>query len=134
MFTNRRTTLCDNKIVTNDLVQIDGNRFKVLGRLDDVIISAGYKLHPAQIEQKMEGLLTTPFFLGTGKDEVAGQSAVLVVEGEMPLKETYQLWQHLEAKLAAFEMPRSIYFLPRFEYLESGKINKRKTLEKVISF
>jgi o-succinylbenzoate---CoA ligase len=119
-----------NKLATRDMVQIEGNRFKVLGRIDDVIISAGHKLHPAHIERKMEALLPLPFFLGAKEDEVAGQAAVLMIEGEMSIKEIFQLWQQLEAKLPPHEMPRSMYFLPHFDYLQSGKVDKRKTLER----
>ncbi len=128
------THLYDNKLVTNDLVHLDGNRFKVLGRIDDVIVSAGHKLHPGLIEQKIEALLSLPFFIGAEKHKIAGQSALLVVEGQLSVNGIFQLWKMMETKLPPYEMPRRMYFLPNFDYLESGKINKRKTLEKVVSF
>ncbi len=126
--------LYENKLVTNDLVHLDGNRFKVLGRADDVIVSAGHKLHPGLIERKIEAVLSLPFFIGAEKHEVAGQSALLVVEGQLSVNAIFQLWKMMDAKLKPHEMPRRMYFLPSFDYLESGKIDKRKTLEKVFLF
>jgi o-succinylbenzoate---CoA ligase len=125
--------LYDNKLVTNDMVHLAGSRFKVLGRIDDVIVSAGHKLHPGLIEQKIEAFLSLPFFIGAEKHEVAGQSALLVIEGELSVNAIFQLWKMMEAKLPPHEMPRRINFLPCFYFLKSGKIDKRKTLENLIS-
>ena len=113
------------KVITNDMAELDGQAFRILGRIDDVIISAGHKLHPALIEQKIGQLITTPFFLAAEPHPQAGQQLVLCIEGDFNEKDTSALMDQLKAILQPHELPRRILSIPRFKYLESGKIDRR---------
>ncbi|MFO7978741.1 MAG: AMP-binding protein [Bacteroidales bacterium] len=115
------------KVVTNDLVLVKNNRFQVLGRKDDVIISAGHKLHPAVIEQKIGSWLSSPFFLAGEQHPSAGQIPVLFVEAPPRENQKQQIQEHLEQRLDPYEVPRKVIMLDRFVYLESGKINRQAT-------
>ncbi|MEE4178549.1 MAG: AMP-binding protein [Bacteroides sp.] len=116
--------LAPEKVITNDLAELDGKRFRILGRIDDVIISAGHKLHPALIEQKIGQVLSSPFFLAAEPHPEAGQSLVLYLEGNFKEKDTSALMDQLKALLEAHELPRKIRNIARFKYLESGKIDR----------
>lgn len=117
--------LAPGKIITNDLAELWGQQFRILGRIDDVIISAGHKLHPALLEQKIGRVVTTPFFLAAEPHPRAGQQLVLCIEGDFNEKDTSALMNQLKVILQTHELPRKILSIPRFKYLESGKIDRR---------
>jgi O-succinylbenzoic acid--CoA ligase len=120
--------VADVPVVTNDLAELKGQKFKVLGRIDDVIISAGHKLHPAQIEKKLSRVIKTPFFLAGEDHSDAGQVLVLFLEGKFKEHKISELRIQFEVLLEEFEQPRKIKVIPRFKYLESGKIDRRGSL------
>lgn len=116
------------KIATNDIAILNGNKFKVLGRYDDVIISAGNKLHPALIEKKLEQILSVPYFIGAEEHPEADQNLVLFVEGNASEFNLEHLKTKMEALLSKGEIPRKVVFKKEFKYIESGKIDKAKTI------
>ena len=118
--------LFENTLITNDIVVIDeSGRFKILGRTDDVIISAGRKIHPAEIESKLAGLFQKSFMISSVSDAAAGEKVVLYCEETLSIRETYRLWEQLTERLSAFEMPRQIVSSTKIVFLESGKIDRR---------
>ncbi len=121
--------LSDEIIVTNDMVEISGSSFKVLGRIDDVIISAGHKIHPPILEKKLGELLHQSFFISSEKHESAGESILLVVEGKPAAREVFALWTSLEKLLQPSEMPRRILYIEQFSYLQSWKVDKATTIK-----
>lgn len=123
----RAPAISPAKVVTNDLVLLHDNKFQVLGRLDDVIISAGHKLHPAVTERKIGAWLTQPFFLTGEPHASAGQIPVLFVEASHDEHYKQQILEGLNQRLEPHELPRKIVVLPRFIYLESGKIDRQAT-------
>lgn len=113
-------------IVTNDLVELeDSKTFKWLGRIDNVVNSAGLKLHPESIEQKI-GSIGQPYFLAGIKDPKLGESLVMIVEGDTP--EQSKLDQYFTG-LHKYEMPKQVFSISHFRMTESGKLSRRATLE-----
>lgn len=55
--------ICPEVLQTNDIVKFDseGHRFKVLGRIDNVIISGGVKIHIEEVEKMLEPIIAPPF-------------------------------------------------------------------------
>lgn len=119
----------DEPVVTNDLVRmIDSNHFQILGRYDNVINSGGVKLIPESIEKKIESVLQQPFFVAGVPDERLGMKLILLVEGvEQP-----DLKNALKPVLSAYEIPKQILYINQFERTDTQKINRLKTLEKVL--
>lgn len=115
-------------VVTNDLVELKGQQFKVLGRIDDVVISAGQKFHPAQLEQKLSRVIQTPFFLTGEYQPEAGQILVLYLEGNFKNEEILKLKIQIEGLLQINESPRKVVTIAKFKYLESGKIDRLGTI------
>lgn len=73
---------------TSDVVAFKNGGFKILGRNDHVINSGGLKLHPEEMEAEI--LAENPhayhsFFIGSIKDAVLGEKAVLVKERGLEL-------------------------------------------------
>lgn len=114
----------DEPIITNDVVNlISDTGFQWLGRYDNIINSAGLKIHPEQLEAKLNNKLTQRFIITSEADEVYQDKIVLLVEGE----ET-NIKDSVFSELESYEKPKHIYFIPSFTETKTGKIHRKKTL------
>lgn len=125
--------LTENEIITNDIVEIKNQTtFRWLGRADSVINSGGIKIHPEQVEKKLEKLISTNFFITSLSDGIFGEKVVLIIEQKNG-KDKVKLF--LESKfsehLNKYEIPKEIYFADKFHYSESNKILKKETLHSI---
>ncbi len=116
------------KITTNDLAHLISNsQFKWLGRYDSIINSGGIKLVPEEIEQKLTPYISERFFISGVPDTLLGEKVVLVVEGTKQLS----LLEKIKKQdiLKKYEIPKEVYFTPKFIETETQKIQRKKTLE-----
>ncbi len=121
--------LTENELITNDIVELkDEKSFKWLGRADSVINSGGVKIFPEQVEKKLEKVINNPFFVASLPDDTLGEKVILVIEG---LEENYS--DKLPAILGKYEMPKEIFFSPKFQYSISNKILKKETIETILT-
>ena len=117
-------------LLTNDLInKIDESHFEWIGRKDFIINSGGIKIQPEQIENKIEEIITTSYFITKEIDDNFGEIVVLIIEGTN-MKEQ-EIKKILLNKLLTYEMPKKIYFLKEFVYANSHKINRIETLKKL---
>lgn len=125
-------TITDQKIVTNDIVElISDTRFIWIARYDNVINSGGVKLIPEVIENKYRDLIDGDFFVHSIPDEVLGEKLVIIVETTEALLNLQNLveYQELNAvEISKYEVPKKIYFLDSFIKTETGKINRKQTM------
>lgn len=128
-------------LLTNDVVKlIDATNFELIGRIDDVINSGGIKVFSYDVEHTiMEKLIdlgfpTKPLFVCRKKDEKFGEVVVAVLLGEPLADEVLeQVIAYCKDRLGKYAAPRHIYFVNEFEKLESGKLDKKTTLQKILS-
>lgn len=119
-------------LVTGDLgVQDNDGFFKFVGRDDDVITSAGYRIGPAPIENCLLKHPSVRLAAVVGKpDELRTEivkAFVVLVEGCEPSDElAEELKNHVKNYLAAHEYPREITFLDELPQTATGKIVRRK--------
>jgi o-succinylbenzoate---CoA ligase len=114
----------DEILHTNDLVTIINNQqFVLLGRIDNVVNSGGIKLIPEKIEEKLSNHILSNFFVGGLPDSVLGEKLVLVIEGEKQ-----SIDEATFATLDKYEKPKGVFFVPKFETTESGKIKRKAIL------
>lgn len=115
-------------LITNDIVELlDNTRFRWLGRIDNVVNSAGIKLYPEQLEERLRPYLFCTFFLAGISDVKWGQKLIMLIETEKPI-EKESIMTRIAPLLDTYEMPKDIFFLPRFVYTSNGKINRKATL------
>lgn len=115
---------------TNDLAELQSQKtFKIIGRVDSVIISGGIKYSPEAIEKKLGKLIGQPFVISAIPDEKLGEKIVLVLEGVA--RETTSLEEEMQSVLSAYERPRTIFFLEQLPLTPSGKI-RRTDLKQMI--
>ena len=118
-------------LLTNDLVEIDNDiEFRFLGRIDNVINSAGLKIYPEKLESLVKKDISNEVvFLGIA-DELLGQKLLLIIEGQ----EDADLIQQL-AKIiypSKNHQPKDIIFFAKFPRIPNGKIDRRALTQKMI--
>jgi O-succinylbenzoic acid--CoA ligase len=114
---------------TTDLAVVSKGKFKVLGRIDDVINSGGVKIHPAVIEPKIKDILKglridRKLYLASEKDRELGEKAVLVLEGA-PITDSNFVLEILKRELPDYQAPKDIAFVDEIEETDTGKIIRR---------
>jgi acetyl-CoA synthetase len=124
--------LQDGWLLTNDLGRRTAEGYiEYIGRADDVIISSGYRIGPAEIERtlgthdavKAAGVVGIP-------DEDRGEipKAVVVLtdacEASGELEEALQ--DHVKRALARHKYPRDIEFADELPRTSTGKIQREK--------
>ena len=120
--------LSQEKIITNDIVEIiNPNQFILKGRIDNVINSGGIKIFPEEVEEKLAKYFSVPFFIGSKPDEILGEKVILVFE-EKP----FSIENNVFSELSKYQIPKEILFLETFERTETNKINRKKSLEKLV--
>jgi O-succinylbenzoic acid--CoA ligase len=106
---------------TNDLAELQSSTsFRILGRVDSVIISGGIKYSPEVIEKKLEGIIPSRFVISSVPDQKLGEKLVLVIEGQS--FETNYIQEQIRQILPPFERPKRVLFLSQFPETTSGKI------------
>lgn len=111
-------------------------RLHFLGRDDDVISSAGYRIGPAEIE---DCLLTHPAVQLAGvvgkPDDLRGTvvAAYIVLTARHAPSDALagELAEHVKSRLAAYEYPRVVRFITEMPMTTTGKIIRGKLREMV---
>ncbi|NHN49349.1 AMP-binding protein [Halostella sp. JP-L12] len=113
-----------------DLVSIDSDGYVAFhGRADDVIISAGYRIGPAEVEDAVTsheavrdaGVIGIPDDL---RDEVP-KAFVMVYDGISPSNQLAgEIESHVRSQLAKYEYPREIEFTDELPRTTTGKIRR----------
>ena len=117
-------TITNNQwIQTNDVVHIiSDSEFEWLGRADFTINSAGIKIHPEILEEQLSSQIKFPFFVAGIDDDKLGQKAILLIESENEVSMDF-------SAIDRYKRPKEVHYLNQFRYTQSGKINRKETLE-----
>lgn len=115
-------------IQTNDLGELkDRHQFKVLGRIDNVIISGGIKFLPEQIEEKLAKDMRLPYAISSVPDKQLGQKIILLIEGKADEKVKSTIETHCRQSLSKYEQPKEIRFIEKLPRTENGKIDRKNS-------
>jgi acyl-CoA synthetase (AMP-forming)/AMP-acid ligase II len=119
----------DGLMATGDLGHFDvEGRLFVDGRDDDMIVSGGENVFPAEVEDLLAGLAGIREVAVVGvADEEFGQRlrAVVSLDPGAALSEE-QLQDHVRSHLARYKVPREVVFVDRLPRNATGKILKRE--------
>jgi len=120
----------DEPLQTKDIAEIlSPTSFRILGRVDDVIISGGIKYWPEKIEKKLESAISGRFVISSIPDEMLGEKLVLVIEGKPASIEVIN--GLLTEILPPFERPKAIYFMAKFPETPNGKLKRNEIKETI---
>jgi acetyl-CoA synthetase len=122
--------------LTGDLARMDDDGYLwFVGRKDDLITSAGYRIGPAEIEDcimkhpavSMVAVIGRPDPLRT---EIVKAFIVLREPGSASAETAREIQQFVKERLAAHEYPREIEFTDSLPMTATGKIMRRELKER----
>lgn len=117
-------------LLTEDLGSMDEDGYITFSsRKDDIIISAGYRIGPEEIEESLAGheAVADSAVIGIPADErgeVPKAFIVLAEDYEASTGLGVELQTHVKERLAAYEYPREIEFTDDLPKTETGKIRR----------
>ncbi|MCQ2116029.1 MAG: AMP-binding protein [Bacteroidales bacterium] len=112
-----------DKLVTNDIAELDGRRFRILGRRDNIICSGGIKLQTEHIEERLRPFIRVPFCIGGKKDPKFGEVVALLLEDADGQLEDATL-ETAFAALDRYEIPKVIRRVKAIPMTATGKISR----------
>jgi acetyl-CoA synthetase len=121
-----------DRLLTGDTGTMDAEGWiKFVGRDDDVITSAGYRIGPGEIEDCLLGHAAVRFAGVVGKPDPDRteivKAYVVLKDGCVPSDELARAIQaHVKTRLAAHEYPREIAFVDALPMTATGKIIRRE--------
>src|SRR5574344_363993 len=104
-------------LVTNDRAEIQDNKFRILGRKDNVIDSGGIKIQIEEVEKLLKQHLHSPFLITKQADKKFGESIVLLTE-ETNLTAAEELCKTV---LPKYWQPHSYLHIDKIPLTETGK-------------
>lgn len=121
-------------VKTKDVGRIHQRTIEFLSRKDEVVNSGGIKLHIHDIRFTIDEMLEdhqllVRFFLWKQPDDALGEKLVMV-----GLSNPHQgrVEEILKESLPKYDVPKVFYWTDYFDRKESGKIDRQKTLNRLI--
>ena len=109
--------VCSDTLVTNDIAALSHDqRFRILGRKDNIICSGGLKIQAEELERQLRPHLLQRFIITKCADEKFGEIVVLLTEGS--IAEARQVCEHI---LPKYHQPRSYFHVNRIPLTATGK-------------
>jgi len=124
-------------LLTGDTGRMDEDGYiRFVGRDDDVITSAGYRIGPAEIEDNILQHAAVNMVAVIGAPDPLRTEIVVAV---IVLNEGYQgtdalkreIQEHVKVRLAAHEYPRELFFVEQLPMTTTGKVIRRVLREQV---
>ena len=123
--------LCPERLVTRDVVEMEEDegglqRFKVLGRIDNVINTGGVKVHIEQVERELAPHLALPFLITKCPDPKFGEVVVMLLQGteaDIPAAQTA-----CEHHLSKYARPKRIIPVETLPMTATGKPARAEAL------
>ncbi|MBZ6496802.1 acyl-CoA synthetase [Natrinema longum] len=123
-------------LLTEDLGRMDDDGYVAfVSRKDDVIISAGYRIGPEEVEDSIAGheAAADAAVIGVPDDErgEVPKAFVVLADGVEPTDDTREtLRQHVRNRLAKYEYPRDIEFVEEMPTTATGKVRRASLRER----
>ena len=113
--------LCPERLVTRDVVEMEQGtqRFKVLGRIDNVIITGGVKVHIEQVEQALAPHIHSPFLITKSPDPKFGEVVVMLLQGNEDDIAAAKVSS--EEVLPKYSRPKRYFAVPELPMTPNGK-------------
>lgn len=119
--------LSNSLFIPDDLLAPEGEGFKIVGRVSDIINVAGKKVSPAEIEQVLLRFPGVQQAIAFGRPAGAGglrnEEVAACVVADTDCED--ELLEFCRRELSAWQVPRKIFILDSIPANERGKISRR---------
>jgi acyl-CoA synthetase (AMP-forming)/AMP-acid ligase II len=101
------------------------------GRDDDMIVSGGENVFPAEVEDLLAGheAIREVAVLGVDDDAFGQRLKAVVVLRDGASVDEAELKRHVKANLAGYKVPREIEFVDELPRTATGKVLKRELMQ-----
>jgi len=118
--------VCSERLITNDIADLSlgpgpSDRFRILGRKDNVICSGGIKIQAEELERQLHPHLRVPYLISKRPDAKFGEVVVLLTEGSVD-----EARQVCERVLPKFHQPRAYMHVDQIPLTATGKPQRWK--------
>jgi fatty-acyl-CoA synthase len=125
--------MIDGLMATGDMGHFDeGGRLFVDGRSDDMIVSGGENVFPAEIEElvaKLDGVADAAV-IGVEDPEFGQRLKAYVVARKGAKVTEADVKNHVKSNLARYKVPREVEFIDELPRTSTGKVLKRELVER----
>jgi len=110
----------------DDLLACEGDGFKIVGRVSDVINVAGKKVNPAEIEEALLRFPGVRQAIAFGREStLRNEEVAACVVGDVDLNEK-ELSEFCGRQLSGWQVPKRIFVVDAIPTNERGKISRRE--------
>jgi fatty-acyl-CoA synthase len=116
-------------MLTGDLGRLDEEgRLRVEGRVDDMIVSGGENVYPAEVEAVLGAHpdVVEAAVIGVADEKFGQRLMGFVVLSPEADQDTEHLRTHVRDQLASYKVPREIVVLDELPRNASGKVVKKQ--------
>ena len=117
----------DGWLRTNDVAERDDEGFyRIAGRLEELVISGGENVYPAEIEEVLHAHpdVVEAAVVGVPDERWGEVCAAFVVLREGASADSEELRDHCRERLARFKVPRTVTFVDELPRSSLGKVRK----------
>jgi long-chain acyl-CoA synthetase len=134
--TETNETIINGWLLTGDMGYLDDDAFLyIVDRKKDLVISKGINIYPRELEEVIDAFtgVASSAVIGIA-DEHSGEIPIAYIELEedMPSIDESELKKYLRENLAAYKVPKKIYFIDALPKNATGKVLKRKLKEELL--
>ncbi|MBO3700496.1 AMP-binding protein [Roseivirga sp. E12] len=131
-------TVTNNQWVsTNDLVEIQGKKFRWLGRADLVVNSGGIKIlvesAEEMINQRLPEALKGTIALWKQVNGELGEELIGMSTSQSTIAHIQAHREDISKDLPKYHLPKTWISIPAFQFTQTGKIDRAKTLSRSIT-
>lgn len=107
----------EGRLETHDRAEIRDGKFRIIGRLDNVINSGGIKIQAEEVEKALHPYLNAPYLISKCKDKKFGEVVVFLTEcADLRLMRSVCC-----SVLPKFWQPKHYFYTPHIPLTDTGK-------------
>ena len=114
--------VCHTTLATNDCAEIRDGKFRILGRIDNVVCSGGIKIQIEEVEHSLKPHIHKRFIITKRKDKDLGEALTLLTEES----DTEAVRNICHRALPKYHQPRHIFHVEEIPLTETGKPARAK--------
>lgn len=112
--------LTTTTLITNDIAEINTEgKFRILGRLDNVINSGGVKIQIEEVEHILKKEITCDFMITSASDKKFGEIVVMLIKQGTYDPDVLEII--LRKELPEYWIPKKIFFIENLPFTETNK-------------